>query len=602
MVREAGKPRGKTSPYGFFVKMCYEEHKKKYPSENVQVTEISKKCSEKWKTMTQQEKQRFYELAQKDRERYQAEVAAFGGEDALRKRKRNKKDPNAPKRALSAFFFFSHAERPEVQKSHPDWKVGQLAQELGRMWKALNDEQKRKYEEMAIKDKARYELEMKDYKSGKKAVPRANADDFSSSERYEKLHVLNKRDSSQMKVKRDIDDEFEDGIPLLNETELWVNSTHKTVDHMYYTMHIYKPDANRLKDFWISIPDLIKKNSSVRGKVRHAQLSNSYRKAVSQPLSFKFPFYGHIAQNITIATGGFVYVGEYIHHWLAATQYIAPLMANFDTTVNEESSILYVDTGNTFIIEWSNVQLRKQEKAGNFTFQLSLHNNGDIWFVYKQIPVAVTDVNDLHHPRKVGLSDAYLYTQTTLALNRRMIYEYHRIEVPLEAVQTGAVVEIKANPVCMMFDTCEACMNATLKAFNCSWCPIPSSEGSSFCSDEAGLHRRRQDWRKYKCDLPNPNFYCSSLNETSVDNNRTVLPFEDNVVIASTQSLSTSLPTTAVESQSLLLTTAKASGLSSGGVVSLLFIISSIIGLVGWVIYAYYNPHTRSGQFLIRVQ
>ncbi|KAL1283473.1 hypothetical protein TPS_05981 [Trichinella pseudospiralis] len=122
------------------------------------------------------------------------------------------------------------------------------------------------------------------------------------------------------------------------------------VDHMYYTMHIYKPDANRMKDFWISIPDLIKKNSSVRGKVRHAQLSNSYRKAVSQPLSFKFPFYGHIAQNITIATGGFVYVGEYIHHWLAATQYIAPLMANFDTTVNEESSILYVDTGYLIIL------------------------------------------------------------------------------------------------------------------------------------------------------------------------------------------------------------------------------------------------------------
>jgi len=57
--------RGKTSPYGFFVKMCYglliikffmqnvfffvEEHKKKYPNECVQVTEISKKCSQKWK-------------------------------------------------------------------------------------------------------------------------------------------------------------------------------------------------------------------------------------------------------------------------------------------------------------------------------------------------------------------------------------------------------------------------------------------------------------------------------------------------------------------------------------------------------------------------
>ena len=29
--------------------MCYEEHKKKYPDESVQVTEISKKCADKWK-------------------------------------------------------------------------------------------------------------------------------------------------------------------------------------------------------------------------------------------------------------------------------------------------------------------------------------------------------------------------------------------------------------------------------------------------------------------------------------------------------------------------------------------------------------------------
>ncbi|VDK68050.1 unnamed protein product [Litomosoides sigmodontis] len=143
-MRESAKPpvRGKTSPYGFFVKMCYEEHKKKYPNENVQVTEISKKCSEKWKTMSDDEKRRFFELAQKDAERYQAEVAAYGGEDALRKRKRVKKDPNAPKRALSAFFFFSHDKRPEVQQQHPEWKVGQVAQELGRFWKALGEEER----------------------------------------------------------------------------------------------------------------------------------------------------------------------------------------------------------------------------------------------------------------------------------------------------------------------------------------------------------------------------------------------------------------------------------------------------------------------------
>jgi hypothetical protein len=50
--------------------------------------------------MTDDEKKRFFELAQKDAERYQAEVAAYGGEDVLKKKKRAKKDPNAPKRAL----------------------------------------------------------------------------------------------------------------------------------------------------------------------------------------------------------------------------------------------------------------------------------------------------------------------------------------------------------------------------------------------------------------------------------------------------------------------------------------------------------------------
>jgi len=166
MVREAGRPRGKTSPYGFFVKMCYEEHKKKYPNENVQVTEISKKCSEKWKTMTPAEKQRFVELAQKDAERYQAEVAALGGEGEMKKRKRGKKDVNAPRRPLSAFFFFSQVKRPEVQQGHPEWRVGQVAQELGRQWKELTETEKKRYEEMVTKDKARYEIEMRDYKAG----------------------------------------------------------------------------------------------------------------------------------------------------------------------------------------------------------------------------------------------------------------------------------------------------------------------------------------------------------------------------------------------------------------------------------------------------
>lgn len=62
-------------------------------------------------------------------------------------------------------------------------------------------------------------------------------------------------------------------------------------------------------------------------------------------LKFDFPFYGHKVRNITIATGGFLYTGEYVHSWLAATQYIAPLMANFDTRLSNASYVKYADNG-----------------------------------------------------------------------------------------------------------------------------------------------------------------------------------------------------------------------------------------------------------------
>lgn len=74
-------------------------------------------------------------------------------------------------------------------------------------------------------------------------------------------------------------------------------------------------------------------------------LSQSHRRAMTVKLPFEFPFYGHPISNITIATGGFLYAGDYIHSWLAATQYISPLMANFDTSLSNKSLVKYCEDG-----------------------------------------------------------------------------------------------------------------------------------------------------------------------------------------------------------------------------------------------------------------
>jgi hypothetical protein len=53
------KPRGKTSSsYTCFVQTCWEKHKKKHLDASVNFSEFSKKCSEKWKTMSAKKKKK----------------------------------------------------------------------------------------------------------------------------------------------------------------------------------------------------------------------------------------------------------------------------------------------------------------------------------------------------------------------------------------------------------------------------------------------------------------------------------------------------------------------------------------------------------------
>lgn len=56
--------------------------------------------------------------------------------------------------------------------------------------------------------------------------------------------------------------------------------------------------------------------------------------------------------------------------------------------------------------------LQDKKDAGQFTFQVTLHKNGDIVFVYREIPILVEHIEDSQHPVKVGISDAYIIDKT----------------------------------------------------------------------------------------------------------------------------------------------------------------------------------------------
>ena len=131
----------------------------------------------------------------------------------------------------------------------------------------------------------------------------------------------------------------------MNET---ISTNNENITQTENDIHkYYKMNTSDYRSAWVDLDEL---NTTQNGIVKeHSMLSKSYRRAATINLNFPFPFYGHEVSNITIATGGFLYTGQYVHSWLAATQYIAPLMANFDTSQDEKAKIRYADNGKSGI-------------------------------------------------------------------------------------------------------------------------------------------------------------------------------------------------------------------------------------------------------------
>ncbi|XDB48490.1 hypothetical protein AB1E18_002074 [Capra hircus] len=65
------------SSYAFFVQTCREEHKKKHPDSSVNFAEFSKKCFERWKTMSAKEKSKFEDMAKSNKARYDREMKNY---------------------------------------------------------------------------------------------------------------------------------------------------------------------------------------------------------------------------------------------------------------------------------------------------------------------------------------------------------------------------------------------------------------------------------------------------------------------------------------------------------------------------------------------
>lgn len=73
------------------------------------------------------------------------------------------RDPNAPKRNMSAYLLYQNCMREQFKAHNPGMTFGQLSKYTSYMYKCLSAEEKQRWEAHAAQDKARYEAEMQNY-------------------------------------------------------------------------------------------------------------------------------------------------------------------------------------------------------------------------------------------------------------------------------------------------------------------------------------------------------------------------------------------------------------------------------------------------------
>ncbi|GLE06355.1 hypothetical protein PINS_up015602 [Pythium insidiosum] len=160
-----GAPKRGKSPYILFSMDKREEIKATLPPD-AKVTEIMRAIADVWSKMTDEDKHPWRIAAEQDKQRYEEEMASYDGPLRV-PNKRAKKHPDAPKRASSAFLFYSQVMRPRIKAENPDMKNTEISKQLGEAWSKATDAQKAPFMEKEREDRARYKREMEEWHQGK---------------------------------------------------------------------------------------------------------------------------------------------------------------------------------------------------------------------------------------------------------------------------------------------------------------------------------------------------------------------------------------------------------------------------------------------------
>ncbi|EPZ36642.1 hypothetical protein ROZALSC1DRAFT_26646 [Rozella allomycis CSF55] len=214
-TKDSSAPKRPQSSYFIYAN----EHRDKVKQENpkISVGELSKLISARWNELSESEKKPYVEKAAKLKEAYNKEMEAYKASDEYKSESKEKgkksvkgaskkeKDPNAPKKATTAYFAYMKEVGPKLRADNPGKKAGEISKICGEMWKELPESSK----------KQRYQEEMKEYKSSgnagvSKAKPKAKAKskakEESEEEEQSEVELLSENNSEEEEEEEEIEE------------------------------------------------------------------------------------------------------------------------------------------------------------------------------------------------------------------------------------------------------------------------------------------------------------------------------------------------------------------------------------------------------------
>ena len=163
-IKDPNAPKKPLSAYFLFS----QEERLKVKAENpdYSITEVAKELGKRWATLDPAIKNTYEQRYQDARKVYESEMNTY--------KPKKKKDPNAPKQPLSAYFIFSTEERLKVKEENPAYSICEVAKELGKRWAEMDPAVKQRYQQRAEEERQKYDNDMANYRQGNLAAAAAN--------------------------------------------------------------------------------------------------------------------------------------------------------------------------------------------------------------------------------------------------------------------------------------------------------------------------------------------------------------------------------------------------------------------------------------------